>query len=84
MVVGLEFQVTADVLRTTANPTWDDILFLTVLIGLRMVLNSLLEWELAHLHGMAHTPERAAPAGATAQDGGREARRGRGNRDTPK
>ena len=59
MVLGLEFQVAADVLRTAANPTWDDILLLAVLIGIRSVLNFLLEWELAHLNGVEHAPPHA-------------------------
>lgn len=75
MVLGLEFQVAADVLRTAANPTWDDILFLAVLIGIRSVLNFLLEWELAHLNGVDHTPERAPLRAVSARR--REARRQR-------
>lgn len=75
MVVGLEFQVAADVLRTAANPTWDDILFLAVLIGIRTVLNFLLEWELAHLNGMDHTPENAPMRSVSAKR--REARQQR-------
>ena len=59
MVVGLEFQVAADVLRTAANPAWDDVLFLAVLITIRTVLNFLLEWELAHLNGVEHAPPHA-------------------------
>ncbi len=72
MVVGLEFQVAADVLRTAANPTWDDILFLAVLIGIRTVLNFLLEWELAHLNGVDHTPDHAPMRAVSARR--REAR----------
>ena len=72
MVVGLEFQVAADVLRTAANPTWDDILFLAVLIGIRTVLNFLLEWELAHLDDLDHTPENAPMRAVSARR--REAR----------
>lgn len=74
-MVGLEFQVAADVLRTAANPTWDDILFLAVLIGIRTVLNFLLEWELAHLNGMDHTPENAPMRAVSARR--REARQRR-------
>lgn len=75
MVVGLEFQVAADVLRTAANPTWDDILFLAVLIGIRTILNFLLEWELAHLNGVNHTPEHAPMRAVSAKR--REARQQR-------
>jgi uncharacterized membrane protein len=46
MVMGLEFQVAADILRTATAPTWNDILLLAALIALRTVLNFLLEQEL--------------------------------------
>lgn len=46
MVMGLEFQVAADILKTALSPTWNDMLFLAALIGLRTVLNYLLEREL--------------------------------------
>jgi uncharacterized membrane protein len=46
MVVGLEFQVAADILRTALSPTWNDILLLAALIGLRAVLSYLLDREL--------------------------------------
>ena len=46
MVMGLEFQVAADILKTALSPTWNDILLLAALIGLRTVLNFLLEREL--------------------------------------
>jgi uncharacterized membrane protein len=75
VIVGIEFQVAADVLRTAANPAWDDILFLAVLIGIRTVLNFLLEWELAHLNGVDHTPEYAPMRSISARR--REARQRR-------
>jgi uncharacterized membrane protein len=46
MVMGLEFQVAADILKTALSPAWNDILLLAALIGLRTVLNYLLEREL--------------------------------------
>ena len=46
MVMGIEFQVAADILKTGLAPTWNDILFLAALIALRTVLNYLLEREL--------------------------------------
>ena len=49
MVMGLEFQVAADILKTALSPTWNDILLLAALIGLRTVLNFLLERELKAL-----------------------------------
>jgi uncharacterized membrane protein len=55
MVMGLEFQVAADILRTATAPTWNDILLLAALIALRTVLNFLLEQELKTLN--SPTPE---------------------------
>jgi uncharacterized membrane protein len=49
MVTALEFLVAADILRTAISPQWNDILFLAALIGLRTVLNYVLERELEAL-----------------------------------
>jgi len=49
MVMGLEFQVAADILKTALAPTWNDILLLAALIALRTVLNYLMEAELEKL-----------------------------------
>jgi uncharacterized membrane protein len=46
MVMGIEFQVAADILRTALRPTVNDILLLAALIGVRTILNYLLEREL--------------------------------------
>jgi len=46
MVMGLEFQVAADILKTALSPAWNDILLLAALIGLRTVLNFVLDREL--------------------------------------
>jgi uncharacterized membrane protein len=46
MVMALEFQVAADILKTASYPTWNDILLLAALIALRTVLNYVLEREL--------------------------------------
>jgi uncharacterized membrane protein len=53
MVMGLEFQVAADILRTALAPTWNDILLLAALIALRTVLNYLLEHELQVIRARA-------------------------------
>ena len=45
MVVGLEFQVAADVLKTALSPTLRDLLMLAAIIALRTVLAFLLERE---------------------------------------
>ena len=50
MVMGLEFQVAADILKTALAPSWNDILLLAALIALRTVLNYLLERELEALN----------------------------------
>ena len=57
LVLGLEFQVAADVLKTTVSPTWEEFLFLAALIGLRTVLNFLIEYELRSLDGKKASPE---------------------------
>jgi uncharacterized membrane protein len=49
MVIGLEFQVAADILKTALSPQWNDILLLGALIGLRTLLNYLMEKELERL-----------------------------------
>ena len=46
MVMGIEFQVAADILRTALRPTVNGMLLLAALIGVRTVLNYLLEREL--------------------------------------
>lgn len=50
MAMGLEFLVAADILKTSVSPTWEDILFLAALIGLRTLLNFLPEYELRLLN----------------------------------
>ncbi len=49
MVLALEFQVAADILKTTLSSTWEDLLRLGAIIVLRTVLNYLLEHELKTL-----------------------------------
>ena len=46
MVMALEFQVAADILKTGISPTWQDILLLAAIIALRTILNYLLEREI--------------------------------------
>jgi len=46
MVMGLGFQVAADILKTALAPTWNDILLVAALIALRTVPSYLLEAEL--------------------------------------
>ena len=54
LIMGLEFQLAADVLKTAVSPSWDRILLLAALIALRVVLSLLLERELHAVCG----PER--------------------------
>jgi len=49
MVMGLEFLVAADILRTALTPTWNEMLLLASLIGLRTILNYFVELELRAL-----------------------------------
>jgi uncharacterized membrane protein len=49
MVVALEFQVAADILKTGLSPNWEDILLLAAIVAVRTVLNFLLERELQFL-----------------------------------
>jgi len=46
LVMALEFQVAADILKTGLSTTWEDILQLTAILAVRTVMNILLEREL--------------------------------------
>ena len=67
LVLALEFQVAADILRTAATPTWTDLGQLAAVIVLRTVLNYVLRKEIAESAarepGGGGTPP---PAGPTA------------------
>ncbi len=63
MVLALEFQVAADILKTGLSPTWQDILLLAATITLRTVLNILMERELEFL-----SPDPSVLAGESARD----------------
>jgi len=63
MVLALEFQVAADILKTGLSPTWQDILLLSAIIALRTVLNILMERELEFL-----SPDPSVLAGESARD----------------
>ena len=62
LVMGIEFQVAADILKTSVSPTWNDVLFLTALIGLRTLLSFVLEYE--HRRRMFHPRQRGQGAGS--------------------
>lgn len=46
LVLALEFQVAADILRTAVAPTWDEIGQLAAIVVLRTVLNFFLQMEI--------------------------------------
>ena len=46
LVLALEFMVGAEILRTAVSPTWNDMLRLAALIGLRTLLSLVLVQEL--------------------------------------
>lgn len=46
LVLALEFQVAADILRTAVAPTWDEIGQLAAIVVLRTVLNYFLQMEI--------------------------------------
>lgn len=46
MVLALEFQVAADILRTAVAPTWNEIGQLAAVIVLRTALNFFLQMEI--------------------------------------
>ncbi len=46
LALGLEFELAADVLRTTITPTWNEIGQLAAIIVLRTVLNFFLQREI--------------------------------------
>lgn len=46
LVMGLEFQLAADVLKTAASPSLNQVLLLAALIGLRLALGVVLEREM--------------------------------------
>jgi uncharacterized membrane protein len=64
LVVGLEFQVAADVLKTAISPSWDHILVLAAVVVLRGVLGYLLDRE-AHTLNAICTIEPPHPQGGS-------------------
>jgi len=60
LIMGLEFQMAADVLKTAISPTWSQVLILAALVGLRIALSFLLEHE---LHTICAEPAAGAEHG---------------------
>jgi uncharacterized membrane protein len=46
LVLALEFELAADILRTAIAPTWNEIGLLAAIIGLRTILNYFLQLEI--------------------------------------
>jgi len=57
LIMGLEFQVAAAVLKTALSPTWNDLGQLAALVVLRSVLAFLMEREIKGLHAHAESPD---------------------------
>lgn len=65
LVLALEFQVAADILRTAVAPTWSEIGQLAAIVVLRTVLNYALQWEISR------SPAEPAPTAAGSADSDR-------------
>lgn len=61
MVMGLEFQVAADILKTALSPTLTEVALLAALIAVRTALNYLLERELKALAAACEVPDSGTP-----------------------
>jgi uncharacterized membrane protein len=50
LAVALEFELAADILRTAIAPTWNEVGLLATIIGLRTILNYILQVEIEKAH----------------------------------
>ena len=57
LVLGLEFMLAADIVRTAIAPTWDDIGMLAAIAVIRTFLNYFLERDLENAAREASTPQ---------------------------
>jgi uncharacterized membrane protein len=65
LVLGLEFQLGADILATAVSPTFAEVQLLAAIVVIRTVLNYFLQKELDQERDQAApAPERDAPIGA--------------------
>ena len=65
VLLGLEFTLAADVVRTAIAPSWDDIGKLGAIAVIRTFLNYFLERDIEHLRAEGEeTPTRPAPPAA--------------------
>jgi uncharacterized membrane protein len=61
MVMGLEFLVAADILKTALSPTWNEMLSLGSLIGVRTALDYFVERELKALDSTTESSTHSSP-----------------------
>ncbi len=61
LVLGLEFQLGADILATAVSPTFEDVQLLAAIVVIRTVLNYFLQKELER-EQTPPAPERDAPS----------------------
>ena len=63
LLLGLEFELAADIIRTTISPTWVDLGQLAAIAGIRTVLNYFLEKDLEEYKRgrIAPEPNRVSP-----------------------
>ena len=61
LLLGLEFELAADIIRTAIAPTWTDIGQLGAIATIRTVLNYFLEKDIENYELKAATPEAVLP-----------------------
>jgi len=63
LVLGLEFELAADVVRTAISPTWNEIAQLAAIAGIRTFLNLFLERDLDSYTGRSSSEGNVAIQG---------------------
>jgi len=63
LVLGLEFELAADVVRTAVSPTWNEIAQLAAIAGIRTFLNLFLERDLDSYTGRSSSEGNVAIQG---------------------
>lgn len=58
LVAGLTFQLAADIIETSAAPSWDDIGQLAAIAAIRTFLNFFLERDIAEMNEQRHEGDR--------------------------
>jgi len=61
LLLGLEFELAADIVRTAIAPSWNDIGQLAAIAGIRTFLNYFLEKDIERYGGRAPAVEPATP-----------------------